>query len=165
MSQSNVNGLKDLNEFLSQLAPRIEKNIMRGAMREGAKVVHGDAKQRIHNVSGQLAAGLKVSTGSKGGVVIAKVKTTGPHAHVGKWLEYGVAAHRIDPIVKNALSFNGVAFEGFDHPGVHALPFMRPALDAQQQAALLAVGEGIKKRLTKQGIGAAADVQLEAGGA
>jgi len=39
------------------------------------------------------------------------------------------------------------------HPGVMPKPFMRPALDAQSGAAVLAVGEYIKKRLaTKNGL-------------
>ena len=50
--------------------------------------------------------------------------------------------------------------DGVEHPGSAPKPFMRPALDSRAQAALQAVGETIKKRLTKEGLNASG-VDLE----
>jgi hypothetical protein len=111
--------------------------------------------------SGLLKAGLKVSTKSRRGVVTANVKATGKHAYLARWIEYGTAAHFIKPKKAKSLFWAGLMRDGVDHPGSAPKPFLRPALESQAQAALLAVGEAIKKRLTRQGLDASG-VDLEA---
>ncbi|MDP3650901.1 MAG: HK97 gp10 family phage protein [Rhodoferax sp.] len=158
---ANVKGLKELQAFLDQLPAKMEANIMRAALRQGAKVVLSEAKGNVPIKTGALKAGLRISTNSRRGVVTAKIKAGGKHAHIAKWLEYGVAAHFIKPKKAKSLFFAGLMRDGVDHPGIAPKPFLRPALDSQSQAALLAVGEAIKKRLTKQGLDASG-VDLEA---
>lgn len=155
-----VKGLSELYAFLGQVPVEIEKKIMRSAMRQGANVVKADAMANVPVKSGLLKAGLKVSTKSRRGVVTANVKATGKHAYLARWIEYGTAAHFIKPKNARSLFWAGLMRDGVDHPGSQAKPFLRPALDSQAQAALLAVGEAIKKRLTKQGLDASG-VDLE----
>lgn len=159
---SNVTGLKELQAFLDQLPAKIEANIMRSALRAGANVVLAEVKINVPEKTGVLKAGLKVGTRSRRGVVTATVKAGGKHGHLAKWIEFGAAAHFIKPKTAKSLFFAGLMRDGVDHPGIKPKPFMRPALDSQSQAALLAVGEAIKKRLTKQGLDASG-VDLEAG--
>lgn len=158
----HVKGLSELQRFLDVLPAKIEQNIMRSALRAGANVVKDEAKNNVPVKSGLLRDGLKVSTRSRRGVVSASVKATGKHAFVAKWVEFGTAAHRIVPKAAKSLFFGGMFAEGIDHPGSNAKPFMRPALDNRAQDAIVAVGEKIKKRLTKAGIEGAGDVELEA---
>jgi len=156
----NVKGLSELNTFLQQLPVKLEKNVLRGAMRAGIKVIQTEAKSNIHSVSGELAKGLKITTNTRGGKVTATLKATGPHAHVARWLEYGTKAHFIKAKAGKALSFGGHLLIKVLHPGMRPKPFMRPALDSRAQDAVVAAGEYTKKRLaTKEGLDTA-DIQI-----
>lgn len=159
---THVKGLSSLNKFLQQLPAKLEKNVLRGAMRAGAKVVAPVASANAPNDTGELAAGIKVSTSGKGGRVIGKVKLTGKHAFLGPWLEYGVAAHKITAKDTGWLFFGGLFAKSIDHPGLQPRPFLRPALDSQAGAAVVAAAEYTKKRLaTKHGLDTF-DVEIEA---
>lgn len=161
MSTTHVKGLAELQAFLDQLPAKMEANIMRAALREGAKVVQAEVKASAPVRTGLLKAGIKIGTNSRRGRVTAKIKVSGKHAFVANWVEYGTAAHFIKPKRAKSLFFAGLMRDGVDHPGARPKPFMRPALDTKAQEALLAVGEAIKKRLTKQGLDASG-VDLEA---
>lgn len=157
----HVKGLSELQAFMDQLPAKIESNIMRSALRAGANVVLKEARANVPEKTGLLKSGLKVSTSRKYGQVRAVVRAGGKHAYIGKFVEYGTAAHFIKPKKAKSLFIAGLLRDGVQHPGAAPKPFMRPALDSQAQAALMAVGEAIKKRLTKQGINAMG-VDLEA---
>lgn len=161
MSATHVKGLSELQAFLDQLPAKMEANIMRAALRAGAKVVQAEVQASAPVRTGLLKAGIKIGTNSRRGRVTAKINVSGKHAFVANWVEYGTAAHFIKPKRAKSLFFAGLMRDGVDHPGARPKPFMRPALDTKAQEALLAVGEAIKKRLTKQGLDASG-VDLEA---
>lgn len=157
----HVKGLSQLQAFMQQLPAKYEKNVLRGALRAGAKPVLGEVKANIWVQTGQLRDGLKISTSAKGGTVIAKVKVTGKHAFIAPWLEYGVAAHTITADKGGWLFFGGDFAKSVNHPGVQARPVFRPALDSQATAAVVAAAEYSKHRLaTKHGLDTS-DVQIE----
>lgn len=158
---THVKGLSELDAFLSQLPAKMERNIMRGAMAAAAKPVAQQAKTNVAVKSGKLRDGIKISTRAVRGTVTAKVKTTGKHAYLARWIEYGTAAHFIKPKAAKSLFFAGLMRDGVDHPGSSAKPFLRPALDQRATDAVMAAAQYIKKRLTKQGIDTA-DVLIEA---
>ena len=160
MAEANVKGLAELQAFLDQLPAKMEANIMRGALRQGANVVKAEAQANVPVKTGTLKAGLKVSTRNRRGVVTAKVKATGKHAFLARWIEFGTAAHFIKPKTAKSLFFAGLFSNGIQHPGSAPKPFLRPALDSQAQPALEAVGQYVKKRLTKEGLNASG-VELE----
>lgn len=147
-----VKGLSELQAFLDQLPKKMEKNIMRGAMRAGMNVMRAEVRANVPVKTGILKRGLKVSTATKGANVIASLKFTGKHAHIARWLEFGVVAHIINPKAAKSLSFGGVAVAAVHHPGFNARPLLRPALDSRAQDAVVAVGGYVKARLTKQGL-------------
>lgn len=162
MADVSVKGLAELGKFLDTLAPKLQRNVLRQALRAGANVIKPAAKANVHSVSGQLARGLKVSTGSKGGVIYSKLKATGKHAHIAVWLEYGTKAHFIKAKNRKALKI-GDEFAAFARsPGARPKPFLRPALDQQAAAAVVAVGEAIKARLTKEGLDGVGGVDIGA---
>lgn len=160
MSDSTLRGGAELQAFLNQLPAKIERNIMRGALRKGGNVVKKEAqKNLVQNgsvVSGAIKKGLKVSTKARGSTVTASVKVTGKHSYIAHWLEYGVAPHGVK---KGAKRKSGKLQENL-HPGFDALPFMRPALDTRQSEIINEISRYVKSRLTKQGIDTP-DVDLE----
>jgi HK97 gp10 family phage protein len=151
---TNVKGLAELQKFLDQLTPKMEKNVMRGALRAGMKVVQPVAQSHVHSVSGLLAAGLKIGTKSRRGTVQSNLKAKGEHGSIAHLVEFGTAAHTITAAPGSALRLHGGRLvQSVEHPGARAKPFMRPALDAMAQAAVMATGNYIKQRLaTKHGI-------------
>lgn len=161
MADIKVKGLRELDEFLTTLTPKLEQNVLRGGMRAGANVVKTEVRRLAPVKSGQLRDGVKVSTNARRGRVSAKVKLTGKHAFLGPWLEFGTAAHQIKAKGKG-LFFGGLFARSVDHPGARPQPFMRPALDGKAQEALIAVGNHIKRRLaTKHGLNTS-DIDVEA---
>lgn len=151
----NVKGLSDLAKFLDELTPKLQKNVMRGSLRSGMKVIQAEAKATaaFADRTGLLRKGLKISTNSKGGTVTASLKATGKHGYVAQWVEFGTAAHIIKSKDGGALAFGGGVVQSVEHPGAKAHAFMRPALDARASDAVVAAAEYMKERLsTKEGL-------------
>ncbi len=154
MATTSVKGLAELQAILNTLPAKLERNIMRAALRQGANVIMRKARENISAVgavdTGTMRKGIKVSTQAKGGTVTASVKATGKHAFLATFIEYGVQPHSI---IKGAKVKSGKNPSANPNPGFAAKPFLRPALDTEMQAALVAVGNTIKARLlTKHGI-------------
>ena len=137
---THVKGLAQLQKLLDELPAKMEANIMRGGLRAGGVVMQKEARLQAPKKSGTLAKGIKVSTRNKKGVVSATVKTTGKHAYLAPWLEFGTSAHKILPKRAKVLFLGGLFVAGVDHPGSKPKPFMRPAMESKQSDALLAVG-------------------------
>ena len=157
----HVKGLSALGKALAELPVKLEKNVLRGALRAGMKPIRAQARQNVTKQSGALAKGLKVSTDSRSKMVYARLKTSGPHDYIARFIEFGTARHWISSKKGKMLriagtNVNGGSFVVFkdrvDHPGARPLPFMRPALDTQASAAVTATADYIRGRLTEQGI-------------
>lgn len=160
MSSVNVTGLSELSTFLDELPGKLQRNVMRGALRAGMKPVQADAKANAAHASGQMRDGLKISTSNKGGLVVASLKATGPHGFLARFVEFGTAAHDISAKNGGALAFGGGAYQRVHHPGQKPRAFMRPALDAQAGNAVVAAAEYMKTRLaTKHGLDTA-DIEI-----
>jgi len=156
----NVKGFKELQKMLDTLPPRMEANIMRSALRSGAKVIMDEARANVPVADGDLRDSLRVSTRLRKGVVTATVKAGNRKAWYWRFVEFGTAAHTVSGKKGGFLSFGGIFKRSVHHPGAKAKPFMRPALDSKADAALKAVGQQIKRRLTRQGLNAA-DIEVE----
>lgn len=160
-----VKGLPELMKFFDELPGKVQRNVLRSGMRAGGKVVKIEAQSQLRShgsvQSGELANGLKVTTSLRGETVIARVVTTGPHAHAGLWVEHGTSAHEIVAKNAQALELDGFAHD-VHHPGAKPKPFLRPALDTRAQDAVVAVGRKMQERMTKQGLEGAGDVEVDA---
>lgn len=152
MSEVHIKGLKELQTFLDQLAPKMEANVVRGALRAGMKEVLADAKAGAAVSSGLLRDGLKISMRIKGGRVTASLRATGKHGYLAHWIEFGTAAHEIRPKGGKSLFIAGAFSSVVNHPGAKPKPFMRPALDGRANDALIAAGNYIKNKLSKHGL-------------
>ncbi len=151
-----VKGFPQLGAALKAIPEKIERNIMRGALAAGARVVKKGVESELRAngsvKTGELVRGLRNSSRiTRDGLVTAKVVTGGKHAFIAPWIEFGTAAHRI--VAKKAkFLFFGMFAKSIEHPGIRPKPFMRPGLANTAQAATNAVGNYLRKRLTKAGI-------------
>lgn len=151
---ANVKGLRELAKFLDQLPFKVQNNIMRGALRAGMNEVQPVAKGLVHDVTGFLSAGLKVGTRMSSTRVFSTLRATGPHARIAHLVEFGTRPHNISAKPSAWLFFKNMFAKTVSHPGAKPKPFMRPALDTMAQPALIATGEYVKRRITKEGIDA-----------
>lgn len=156
MSDVQVKGLSELQKALDTLPTKIQNNIMRGALRAGSKLIKNEAAARVPVESGLLSSSLRISTRNRDGKVQASVSVGGAtkkgaiiarHAHL---VEFGTKPHIIEAKPGKTLA---IGVSRVNHPGSKPQPFMRPALDLTQSAAITAVGEYIRTRLaTKHGL-------------
>jgi HK97 gp10 family phage protein len=151
-NDETIAGGRELDDLLRTLAPNIHKNIMRAALRAGANEIKDGAKAGVPVKTGNLRKSLGVTTGSKGGVVTAKLKARGKLAPYATLVEFGTRPHKIKPKKKGGLTVGGNIVAEVDHPGARPRPFMRPAFDSKAAPAVAAVAAKIRERLTKEGI-------------
>lgn len=153
----HVKGLDQLARVLAELPAKLERNVMRGALRAGMKPIQAEARHNVAVSSGQLRDGLKISVAAKGGTVTAKLRAGGKHGYIARWVEFGTRPHKIP----GKLAIGGQVVTGVEHPGVRPRPFLRPALDARASEAVVAAAEYMKKRLAaKEGLDTA-DIDIE----
>lgn len=180
MSEIHITGLAELGKFMEQLPIKIEKNISRSALRSGAKLIEAQAKANVPvgppsgenkklygGYAGALRDSIRVTTRRHGSYINANVvaggknKKTGADVFYAHLIEFtGALPHLESAQNRKGLSFGGLFFQSVNHPGMQAHPFLRPALDARAQDAMIAVANYIKNRLTKQGLDTA-DIKLE----
>ena len=158
---TRLRGGRELQQMLNSLPAKLEKNIMRSALRAGARVIADEAKANVPVDNGDLKRSIKVSTRGKRGKVEARVRAGGKGVFYAHMVEFGTAAHVIKGKNGKRLFFNGVFAESINHPRARAKPFMRPALDGRANEAIRAVGEQIRKRLTKHGINTPAGLEID----
>lgn len=155
MFDVKIRGLAELEKALAELPAKIERNIVRSALRAAAKVTLEEAKRQVPVRSGKLRDSLRVSTRVVKGKPVATITAGGSkkgapfYAHL---VEFGAKPHFIKASKAKALAVGGGRLKSVHHPGARKHPFMRPALDATKQAAVLAFGQAVKAKLTKQGI-------------
>lgn len=168
----HVKGLSDLQKFLDTLPEKLQKNVMRGAVRAGmtrikdaafaAAPVGPPSKEGARKYglyAGAMRDSIRITTSIKGNLISASVKVGGKTKHgANVWyariIEFtGAAHHDITPKVGGSLFLGGVFLHTAHHPGMRPKAFMRPAFDAQAQNAVIGAAEYIKTRLaTKEGL-------------
>lgn len=156
---TSFKGGRELVAALQSLPAKVEQNVMRSAMRQGANVVRDEARENVQVKTGKLRKSIRVSTSARRGVVTATVATGDRKAHL---IEFGTAAHLIKPKKKDsALAFGSSVVADVNHPGSRPFPFMRTAADTRVADVLAAVGEQVRRRLTKEGINAPAGLDVD----
>lgn len=165
----NVKGLSELQKFLDDMPVKMEKNIMRSAMRAGMKHVEQQAKAyapvaKPNSVNARLYGGyagalrdsIRLGTTARGGRVTGYVRAGGKskrsradvfYAHM---VEFGTRAHAIAAKGKGWLAFGGIFAKRVNHPGTAPKPYMRPALDNKAAAALNSMAAYIRDRLSSK---------------
>lgn len=159
-----VEGLSALQKALQTLPDKLERNIVRSALRAGLREMQKEAQARVPVQSGALRESLKIKTKVVEGAPVAALAAGGPKAFYAKFVEFGTGGQYTGSgksggpyVIKSKNGKPLFINEGrpvyqVTHPGAKAQPFMRPAFDAGNQAALSSFSAYIRKRLTKQGI-------------
>ena len=157
----DILGGKALAKMLSELPLKIERNIMRSALRAGASVIAAEARRNVPTDTLELKRSIRTSSNAKRGVVEANAVVGNRKTKKGwyaTFVEFGTAPHLIRAGKnKPALSFrdrNGIWHRVLEvnHTGAQAKPFMRPAFDSKGEEAVKAVADKIRERLTDQNI-------------
>jgi HK97 gp10 family phage protein len=168
-NEFRVQGLKELHTMLQQLPVRIEKNIMRGAIRAGANVYRDSARQAAPVDDGILKRSIKTgSTNVKKGRVVV---TVGTDLYYARMVEFGTASFytgtgrsvkkpykipktsksgKITKRLKKAIKFNGVIVNNVTHPGIRPQPFMRRAFDGASDQAVATFAQYVSTRLAAE---------------
>lgn len=173
VSDRNITGGRELDDLLQTLPAKLEKNIMRTALRAGAVVFLAEVKNNIPSVSGALRKSARITTRYKKGSVSASVKVGDKVAYYAQMVEFGTRPHVISvtdvdrPVsrrtgaqvsirtVNRSLRLGGTLIgPSVNHPGSKPRPYARPAADAAFPAAIAAVQAKIRERLTKAGLNA-----------
>lgn len=166
----SVTGLKELDEVLKTLPEKIEKNIMRGAMRAGLSEIKDAAKSQLssggHVKSGALQKSVRVGFAKKSekfGWMRGRVIAGNKEAWYAHLIEFGTGSfysgkgtkskrkpYDIKPKNRKSLFFAGVMKEIVVHPGIHPTPFMRPAFDSKSAASIKAFADYMRDRIPKE---------------
>lgn len=150
MNERGIKGGRELDAALKALPAKLERNILRGALRAGGKVFLEAARARVPVKSGDLRASLRVRTGAKRGRVSAFLKAGDKKAWYAHLVEFGTRRHWIKPKARKSLFFAGIAKEVVDHPGAADKPFLRPAFEGNADDALRAIADYVRARLDKE---------------
>lgn len=157
----DILGGKELSKMLNELPLKIERNIMRAALRAGASVIAAEARLNVPVDSQELKQSIRTSSNNKRGMVEANAVVGNRKTKKGwyaTFVEFGTAPHIIRAGKRSPmLSFrdrNGVWHRVLEvnHTGAKAKPFMRPAFDTKGEEAIKAVADKIRERLTDQHI-------------
>lgn len=165
----NVQGLKELHQMLQELPVRIEKNIMRGAIRAGANVYRDAARAASPVDDGLLKRSIKTgSTNVKKGRVVVNV---GTDLYYARMVEFGTASYytgtgksvkkpykipkrsksgKTTKRLKKAVKFGNVIVNNVTHPGIKPQPFMRRAFDGASDQAVATFAQYVSTRLAKE---------------
>ena len=151
MAELHTTGLAELHKALQNLPVEIEKKILASALRAGLREIEAAAKANVPVKSGALQKSIKVRVRNKKdrwrlkGVVVAGNK----EAYYAHMVEFGTAAHLIKPKSRKSLFIAGVMRELVEHPGAAPHPFMRPAFDAANEAAVNAFADKARAGLAR----------------
>lgn len=108
MIETKVNGLAELDQAMATLADKLQRNVVRGALRAGARVIADEAKRlcpvdaptsvnkaRYGTRRGELRDSIRVSTKMQRGAPVVFVKAGNERAYYAQMVEFGTAAHLI----------------------------------------------------------------------
>lgn len=147
MSASHMKGFAELNAYLTALPDNMQRNAVSAGLRAAARVVRDEARRNAPRDSGATIKNIRIGSvrrdrGSQ--VYSISVRVTGKESYYAYFQEYGVARHVIMKKQRAANKIGDEFVSGvIDHPGHAPRPFMRPALDSQQDAVLLAMRDRI----------------------
>ncbi|MDB6061563.1 MAG: hypothetical protein JWM78_1666 [Verrucomicrobiaceae bacterium] len=161
-SDTTIIGLAELEKALDEFPEKLQRNVLRGAIRAACKVIADEAKARVPVLTGTLRDTIRVSVRIVEGVVVGSVKAgsrvkggsgksgAGRGAFYAQMVEFGTAAHFIHAAKGKALAIGAGFFaKTVAHPGAAQHPFFRPAISTKLTAAGQRFADYISARLDK----------------
>lgn len=152
MIESTITGLKELDDRLKQIEPKLAARELGNALRAGASVIQKRAIERapdntyVEHKKGDLKANIRVQRiRATEREAMAYGITTGP-AFWAKFVEFGRGIVRV---AKKKVLTDGLYFFGKEVRAMPARPFMRPALDEGSARALTIMRDRLKRGLDR----------------
>lgn len=150
MIDIQVKGMAELEQKLSDLPVRIERNVVRGAVRAGSNVFLKAARGAFPKRTGRLIKSLKVSTRNTAGRPTGFVKVGGKAAPYAGPTEAGAKPHLILPKRRKYLKVGNLFVRQVRHPGLPARAFLMGVFDTQSRSALDAFESYVAQRLPRE---------------
>lgn len=181
-----IEGLRELDALLAALPDNLINKVLRGAAKEGAKVIAAEAALLVPVEHGDTRESIGVGSSrvNRDGTVSCRIRTKGPGAYKAPWLEWGTAAHLISvpeeqlpdastskgvfkmsiravnrAARRGSLIIDGKFVDAVHHPGARPHPFMGQALENKRAEAVAAAASYIRARLNKAGLAAPAPAE------
>lgn len=165
MDNSTIKGLDGFLQFLSDSPKKMQDGLHVGLL-AGAELIEAQAKancpvappnsenaQLYRDYFGALRDSIRVVMSQKNGRAIASIRAggktpSGADVYYAHLIEFtGAAPHVIKGRDGKPITFNGKSYESIQHPGFAPHPFLRPALDANEVAAIGLLDQGIEAAL------------------
>jgi HK97 gp10 family phage protein len=159
----SISGLADLQKMLDELPAKIEANIMRGALRQGANIYRDRARANAPvGKSGKLKKSIKVKTTLRKGKAISQIVAGGGDAWYAKFVEFGTASfyegngrtvgapYKIAPKKTKAIKFGDVYSAYATLEGTKPTGFMRKAFDGGTAEVIDDVAAYIRMRIGRE---------------
>lgn len=155
MPDPTITGLDNWLQYLTDTPKKMQQHMHVG-LYAGAQIIEATAKANCPVHLGELRDSIHASIKEKGSDVIATVKAGGiapdgtriNYAHL---IEYsGAAPHDITAKNGGSISFGGHAYRVIHHPGMAARPFLRPAVDTNEVAAIGLIDQQIEAALQEK---------------
>jgi HK97 gp10 family phage protein len=162
MPHSNVTGLDEFISFLDSSPAQMEQSMHVGLF-AGAQLIEATAKANCPTAPansenaamygdyyGALRDSIRVEMSEKGSKVTAVVRAggklpNGADVYYAHLIEYsGAAPHIIRARDGGKLAIGGGAYSLIHHPGMQAHPFLRPAVDSNEVAAIGLIDQQIE---------------------
>lgn len=165
MIEKQITGLDELYRSLQDLPVKIERNVMRGALRAGIGRYRDLARARVPEDSGDLKSSIRIRFARRSerfGWVRGYLVAGNKKAFYAHMIEFGTASHyegigttvggpyRIVARLAGSLFLGGIFRSQVTHPGIKPQPFMRPALDQGTDEAIRAAADYVRERLPKE---------------
>jgi len=176
MAETRIDGLSDLYKLMQELPGKVEGNIVRGALRAGQTVIMNAIRENAPKDSGDLRDSIRIRfrpKSQKKGYVRMHVVVGNKKAWYSHLIEYGTAsfyegkgksvrkpyiirakdssgAELGTGLKRRALKIGATMVDQVMHPGIKPKPFVRPAYDESQDAALKAVAAYMRNRIPKE---------------
>lgn len=129
----SIVGLKELEEALNQLHPKIRKRIATRTLKKALEPVYDETVRRVPvGETGRLAAGIKMTSTNRNNTHRADVVSRAPHSHLVEFGHRMVSRHGLDT--------------GKFVPGK---PFMRPAWDNNTGKILTTIEKDLRDELAR----------------
>lgn len=165
MDNSTIKGLDSFLQYLSDSPKNMQDNLHVGVL-AGAQLIEAQAKANCpvappnsenaalyHDYFGALRDSIRVVMTENGNRVNAAIRAggqtpSGADVYYAHLIEFtGAAPHVIKGRNGKPISFNGKSYESVMHPGFQPHPFLRPAADAEELAAIGLIDQAIDAAL------------------
>lgn len=166
MDNSGISGLDAFLKYLDDSPKKMQQGVHVGLF-AGAQLIEAAAKANCsvgppnsENVRlygdymGALRDSIRATVSEKDGKVFASVKAggkmpNGAEVYYAHLIEFTGAAPHVIRGKNGPISFGGKTYDSINHPGMQAKPFLRPALDANEVAAIGLLDKEIESVINK----------------